>query len=222
MLNFVIAGFLLWASPETQVINRSLAEVGGQVVTSRDVVLAGVLDRWLLLQNNQSKTTRNHIKALNRKDWILQDGSEAFKQQARQLVLDHVVALEAKTFNLGEVESAQVDSMAAQVVADLKGWESWAELKFTHSEIVSALLVHLRAKSFLRIKIKSAGVQPSEEDVRAYYDQNKPKFGGLPFAQFKDNIRDFLSQRSLEASLKDWYELLKRKYQVRYLSAQNL
>lgn len=191
-------------------------------MTSRDVVLAGILDRWLLLQSNQSKTTRNHIRTLDRKDWLLQDGSEAFGQQARQLVLDHVVALEAKSFNLGEVDNAQVESMVSQVNADLKGWASWGELKFSTSEIVSALLVHLRAKSFLRIKIKSAGVQPSEEDIRAYYEQNKPKFGGLPFAQFKDNIRDFLSQRSLEASLKDWYELLKRKFQVRYLSAQNL
>ena len=57
----------------------------------------------------------------------------------------------------------------------------------------------------------------TEHDVKNYYEKNRLKFGNTPLVQVKPQIKDFLSQELLQERLKDWFEILKRKYRVKLL-----
>ena len=68
--------------------------------------------------------------------------------------------------------------------------------------------------------MEASGVTVSEDEVKQYYEKNRVKFGNMPYAQFSQSIRDKLTQDQTQERLKDWFDILKRKYRVRLLSNQ--
>lgn len=195
-----------WAA-KPAVISTTVGQVGTYVITSREVVIAGILEKWFLTPGNK-----------NRNDWILKEDTNSFRQTLTQVMLEKVVVLEAENFSVAQVSSDEVRKSAAKMQEELKDWSEWKKLEVSSIELEGQFQRHLRAKAFLKFKTESTGVRVSEEEAKNYFEKNRMRFGNLPFSQFRESIRDFLTQKHQEERLRDWFEVLKRKYRVRYLS----
>lgn len=191
------------------VVSSTVGQVGTYVITSREVLIAGILEKWSLAPGNNIK---------NRSDWILKEDTTAFRQALTQVMLEKVVMLEAENFSVAQVSNDEIKKMSAKMVEELKEWPDWKKLEVSNAELENQFQRHLRAKAFLKFKTESTGVRVSEEEAKSYFEKNRLRFGNLPFSQFRDSIREFLTQKQQEDRLRDWFEVLKRKYRVRYLT----
>lgn len=198
------------AAPK-EVVTRAVVEVGSHVVTSREVMISSLLDRALQIPTSVMPSK------VSKKDWGLIDGSAEFEKQLSQLILERVVLLEAENFSLGKASTEEHANISRHANSVLKEINEWKKLEVTEAEFEQAFSRKLRVKNFLKFKRDSYGVQVNDEDVKNYYEKNRVKFGELPLAQFKESIREYLSQEQLQERLKDWFEILKRKYRVRRL-----
>lgn len=196
--------------PQGEVISEAMAQAGQHVVTSREVLISHILDE--AMATPVSKKTPPVRKA-----WLLVEKSELFSKHLAQILLEIVVQLEAENFSIGQVSGEDLQTHKAHIEAQVKNWNAWQDLEVSAREVELMVLRKLRAKNFLKFKMESSGVQISDEEAKAFYEKNRVKFGNLPFAQFKESIKEVLAQQQLQESLKDWFDILKRKYRVRYL-----
>ncbi|MEZ0392275.1 MAG: hypothetical protein ACAH59_08675 [Pseudobdellovibrionaceae bacterium] len=196
--------------PQVETVSEAVAQAGPFVVTSREVIISNILDEALALPIQSGALP-------DRKNWILKVKSEAYSKHLAQILLEIVVQLEAENFSIGTVSNEDVSSLEKHLEVQVKGWPAWKELEISSAEIQMLIKRKLRAKNFLKFKMESSGVQISDEEAKAFYDKNRVKFGSLPFSQFKGSIKEVLAQEQLQEKLKDWFEILKRKYRVRYL-----
>ncbi len=199
--------------PKGEVITEAVAQAGEHVVTSREVLISNILD--------QASMTPLAKKGgvVDRRDWLLQPKTEAYSKHLAQILLEIVVQLEAENFAIGQVTPSEVQAFEKHVEDQVKGWSAWQELEVSPAEMQQMILRKLRSKNFLKFKMESSGVQISDEEAKAFYEKNRVKFGNMPFVQFKDGIKEVLAQNQLQEKLKDWFDILKRKYRVRYLGA---
>lgn len=193
-----------------QLVSEAVAQAGGQVITSREVLISHILDQAMVspLKVGSQPT---------RKGWLLESRSEPFQKHLAQMLLELVVQLEAENFSVGQVSQDEVVAQGKMISEQLKGWKSWQSLEVGPTEVQQMLIRKTRAKNFLKFKMESSGVQVSDEEAKAYYEKNRVKFGNFPFSQFKDSIKEVLAQEQLQGKLRDWFEILKRKYRVGYL-----
>lgn len=199
-----------FAAPET--VNASVGQVGAHVVTARQVWISNYFERWALARRSTDPKLRQP-----RADWKPPLGSEAFTQAASSLMLEVMVSMEAENFSVAQVDESQVRPEVQEFLKAMSSNPEWLRLEVGEREAEKFIERKKRAQSFLRFKTDSAGVVVTDAEAKAYYDQNRLKFGNLPFSQFKEGIRDVLSRQILEDRLKDWFEILRRKYRVRFL-----
>ena len=197
------------------IVTSAVGQVGGEVVTSREVQIAYIIEQALLLQGLTKKNSE-------RSNWLLAPNSESFRAHLSQVMLEILIKLEAESFSVAQVSSEDVKSEAAIVHEGVKDWADWKKLDVTEAELEKLIFRRKMAKNFLKFKTESSGVIVGDAEVKAYYDKNRVKFGSAPFEQFKEGIREVLSQQQLEEKLKDWFEVLKRKYRVRFLKAPDV
>ncbi|GIL17765.1 MAG: hypothetical protein BroJett040_15160 [Oligoflexia bacterium] len=205
--------FLPYHIAQAKLITATVGQVGSTVVTSREVQIASIIEGWFMLR----ATPTSERKKVNRKEWIVSIGSEAFQRVTSQVMLEHMVILEAENFSVVSTSPEEVKRTCDLIADELKAWNEWKKLEVSRAEMEQQVSRRLRAQAFLRFKSESTGVQISEEEMKFYYEKNRVKFGNLPYDQFKAGIRDYLTQKQLEERLKDWFEILKRKYHVRYI-----
>ncbi len=196
--------------PKGEIVSQAVAQAGTQVVTSREAQISYMMDQAL-----NTPTKKGVVP--ERKGWQLDPKSDAFQKHLAQILLEIVVQLEAENFSIGQVSPEEISQHEKFLEEQMKGWGPWKELEVAPGEVQKMLLRKLRAKNFLKFKMESSGVQVTDEEAKAFYDKNKAKFGTQPFSQFKDSIKELLSQEQIQEKLKDWFEILKRKYRVRYL-----
>lgn len=192
-------------------ISTAVAQVSDHVITSREVQISYILDKALDAKPNQEKT-------IVRTAWILDPKSEIFQKHLAQVMLEMVVNYEAENFSIGDVDVNQKKAFLTHVDAFTKDWNEWKKLDVRPVEIEQMVSRKLRSKNFLRFKGQSSGIIISDEEAKAYYDKNKSKFGGSPYPQFQASIKEYLAQNQSQEKLKDWFEILKRKYRVKVLS----
>lgn len=194
-------------------VTEAVAQVSDQVITSREVITSYILE----------KATENKLPAANsqqkidRGQWLLQEGAEPFQKHLAQVILEQVIQLEAENFSVGQVSRSELEAFQKHLQEAVAGWEPWTKLEVSPAEVEKMILRKLRAKNFLQFKMETSGVQISDDEAKQYFEKNRVKFGNLPFAQFKDGIKEVLAQEQLQEKLKDWFEILKRKYRVKYL-----
>lgn len=193
-----------------EVISEVVAQAGSHVVTSREVIISQILDEAMATPTKKGA-------AVDRKNWLIKPKSEAFSKHLAQILLELVVQLEAENFSIGQVGQDEVIEHEKHVNELVKDWAPWKDLEVTSVEMQRLILRKLRAKNFLKFKMESSGVQISDDEAKAFYEKNRVKFGNLPFSQFKNSIKEVLAQEQMQEKLKDWFEILKRKYRVRYL-----
>lgn len=204
-----LASAAVTASNEA-VVSQAVGQVGALVLTSREVQISYALE--------QASYLKVGVKNLDRKNWILTVGSELYKSHLNQLMIELLVKLEAETFSVAQISLDDIHHEAEEAKAHLRDWAEWKKWEVSDVEVEQIMIRRKMAKQFLKFKTESSGVVISEDEVKAYFEKNKAKFGSANYAQFKDTIREVLAQKQLEEKLKDWFEVLKRKYRVRFLN----
>lgn len=192
------------------VVSEGVAQVSDYVITSREVVASYIIEQ-ALSENLSKKST------VDRTRWLIKTTSDEFKKHLAQVVLESVVQREAENFSIGQSNETEILANEKHLEEMVEKWEPWLKLELSKAELRQLISRKIRAKHFLKFKMETSGVQISDDEAKAYFEKNRLKFGNLPFAQFKEGIREVLSQAQLQEKLKDWFDILKRKYRVKFL-----
>lgn len=220
MKNWILAFSILVLSDQSvaavtvsseALVSQAVGQVGALVLTSREVQISYALE--------QASYLKAGAKNPDRKNWILSVGSELYKSHLNQLMIELLVKLEAETFSVAQISLEDIRHEAEDAKVHLRDWAEWKRWEVSDVEVEQIMIRRKMAKQFLKFKTESSGVVISEDEVKAYFEKNKAKFGSANYAQFKDTIREVLAQKQLEEKLKDWFEVLKRKYRVRFLNS---
>ncbi len=187
------------------VVSESVGQVAETVITSREVQIAAVIDQVLYPVKGSAGIRELKVE------------SSEFRQQVANVLLEAVVSIEAENFNVGTVSEDDLVVAINKVGRATAGNAYWNRLEVTDAELSRVTSRKLVAKAFLKFKSNSMLGMITDQEAQAYYEKNRVKFGSMPFANFRDNIKSFLAQQQLEERLRSWFEIIKRKYKVRNL-----
>jgi hypothetical protein len=205
MLAFIFLSLNSFAA----LISTSVGQVQDQIVTSREVYMHFFIENALF-----SKAEK--LKALS----APAIESKAFSQEVNNILLEKVVFIEAQNFSVSQVSPAEVNEAVKTVETRLKTKPEWTTLKASQAEMKTLVLQMLQSKKFIQFKSDSSAVPVTDLEAQQYYDSNKQRFGALPFSNFKDNIKAFLTRSQSDKRLKEWFEVLQTKYKVRNFQAE--
>ena len=193
------------------VISQTVGQVGDRVLTSREVQISTAIDQALFPQKEKAPAFRE-----------LHLGDSAMAGEVTAVLLEVVVHREADNFSVAKITEEQIQENFRKVERALEGKSFWQSLEVSPAEVKKFVAQKLTAKAFIQFKTNSMTGVVSDSEALAYYEKNRLKFGELPFASFKENIKSFLSQQQLEERTRAWFEIIKRKYKVRNVLAENL
>ncbi len=142
----------------------------------------------------------------------LQDND--FAIHTSEVLLEWVIYKEASSFET-DLNSGDIQKEMKYVQEKVKGLASWQSLSVLPEEQRQFLERKILVKKFMRLKSDSSKIPVSDAEAEVYFKKNRNKFGSLPFESFRENIRVFLQNSQTEQRLKNWYEVLNRKYKVR-------
>lgn len=211
VLGWILGSFCLAATPV--VVSQSVGQVGDRVITSREVQISAVLTRHLF-PLKEGKATAGLYE--------LRLADAAMMSEVTSLLLEVVVAREAESFSVAKVSEEELQQSLRRVEKAVEGKAYWDSLEVSAVELKKFVLQKLTAKAFIQFKTNSMVGIISDAEALAYYEKNRLKFGDLPFATFKENIKNFLAQQQLEERTRSWFEIIKRKYKVRNILAENI
>jgi hypothetical protein len=213
LIGYALVICVLTQGAGASLVSRAVGQVGSQVLTSREVQISYALEQALMQKGS--------LKNFDRKSWLINVGDDYFKSHLNQMMIEHLVRLEAEAFSVAQVSVDEIHRETEQALLRLESWSEWKKWEVSELEVEQILSRRRMAKQFLKFKTESSGVVITDEEAKNYFDKNKVKFGSAKFAQFKDTIKEVLAQKQLEEKLKDWFEVLKRKYRVRFLGGNN-
>jgi hypothetical protein len=190
------------------VVSTGVGMVRGNVMTSREVQIQQMLETTLY-----GKPNKETLKPLAL-------DSKAFSKAVQDALLESVVALEAQSFNVVQLTNDEIVAAEKKVNQVLKPVKTWKDLEVSAKELNEGLRRKLQAKKFIQFRAQSSVLPITDSEALKYFTENRLKFGTLPFENFKENIKSYLSRMLVEQRLKDWYSLLLNKYQVKNLIAE--
>lgn len=193
-----------------ELVSTGVGLVRNQVLTSREVLIQNALDLALYDKDAKSKLKAPQL-ALD---------SKAFAKAAQDALLEAVVSLEAQNFNLMQISAEEYKTAERQVTRLLKDSPEWKKLEPAPRELERGLRRKLQAKKFIQFRSESSVLPVTDPEAQRYYEENKGKFGNLPFENLKENIKAYLSKTQVDKRLKDWFDVLLSKYQVKNLIAE--
>ncbi len=199
---------LLSGSAHPELISTGVGMVRGQLVTSRQVQIQNLLEVALYETKPKDKLK------------LLALDSKAFSKATQDTLLETVVALEAQNFNVIQVTSEEVTVAEKQVLKLFKDLKAWKSLEVSNKELAQGLKNKIQSKKFIQFRAQSSVLPITDSEAQRYFNENRLKFGTLPFENFKENIKSFLSRNQVDRRLKDWFEVLLSKYQVKNLIAE--
>lgn len=194
------------ASAAPTVFSSTVGSVDGSVFTTRDGALSGLMDRLLAGAKDPGPPSL--------------PGSPVGRREAAALLLEEAVAQEASSFKI-DAPADEIKALAQKAEKHIAGNKDWKKPAYTAEEIHKMAERKLSAKNLIRIRSESMRGSISDAEAQAYFEKNRVKFGSLPFASFKNNIKAFLAQQQLEERLRSWFEILRRKYKVREDAAED-
>jgi hypothetical protein len=196
----------------TELVTQAVGQVDTHVITSREVQISWILDKAM-----QVPTGKKTVSMTERSAWLLPAMGAEFQHHLSQVLLEWVVSKEAENFSIAQVSADDVRTSMAHVKELTAAWPFWKTLEVSSAELEQMMTRKLKARNFLKFKTETSGVRISEREVKEYYDKNRLKFGNTPLEQVKGQIREYLSREQTQGRLKDWFEILKRKYRVKLL-----
>jgi hypothetical protein len=203
-----IAAFLAVSASANELVSTAVGIVRTQVLTSREVQVQNLLETALY-----EKSPKDKLK-------IMPLDSKGFAKAVQDALLEAVVALEAQNFNLMQMQPDEIKTADRQSQRWLRDNSAWKKLQVSPKELEAGLRRKLQAKKFIQFRAESSVLPVTDVEAQRYFEENKLKFGDLPFENFKENIKSFLSKNQVDKRLKDWFDVLLSKYQVKNLIAE--
>jgi hypothetical protein len=191
---------------QAEMISTGVGLVRGQVVTSRQVQIQNFIESALYEKPPKFK--------------LLAVDSKAFNKATQEDLLEAVVALEAHNFNVIQISPEEIHEAEVQVQKLLKNNSAWKSLQVSSYELESGLRQKIQAKKFIQFRAQSSVLPVTDAEALRYFNENRLKFDNLPFENFKENIKSYLSRTQVDRRLKDWYDVLLSKYQVKNLISE--
>lgn len=212
----LIVGFLflsLIASPLLGAKNLFVKLVGAvdkRPLTSREVQANYFIDR---LFYKDSKPSQVDI------------GTEEFNSAVNRLIVEIIVFEEAVNFGVATVSEQEVQADLKRIKGLIQSKPAlrgkWQEFGYTDPQLKEMIDRKLRANKFIKYKSNSSYVQVSDDEAQEYFNRNRIKFGSVDFDSFRPNIKRFLAKKNAEDRLRDWFEVLRKKYKVKNLVGTN-
>lgn len=215
MIKILLASACLGAlTTHAALISSSVGRVGDWVVTSREVMINHLLENALYKTSAKNKVPKATLSLARTRD-------REFIRETTSVLLETAIYLEAESFAQSDSNlAATIETQKSLAVIRLKNDPTWKKLKPSDKEISLFVRRKIKAKDFLRFKMESASIPISDREAEEYFQNNKLKFENLPFNNFKDNIKSYLTKQQMDRRLKDWFELLQSKYRVRNLLSE--
>lgn len=188
-----------------EVVTKGVGQIQKRLITSREVQIHHLIDSAL---NRKSQSRRFDPPSVD---------SKQFVRATQDVLLRMAIALEAEEFDMVSVTSAEVQQAERQVIPLLRQREAWRRLDVKSRELEEAIRRTLRAKKFVQLRSQSLVLPISDVEAQRHFNENRLRFRGMPFENIKDDIKNYLSRTQVERRLKDWYDLLLAKYQVKNL-----
>jgi hypothetical protein len=185
---------------ESVLISKVVGTAADQVVTSREVQIVNFLEKALVSDKN-----------LN----LIPIEDARFNVEVAQVLLEIVVQTESNVFEFSQMSDEEFKEAMDKVQKNLTQAKDWKTLQASGPETEKFLKRKLISKKFIKVKSDSMKGFITDAEAKEYFDKNRLKFGQVPFGEFKENIKTFLSQQQLEERLKAWFEIIKKKYKVK-------
>ncbi len=204
--------FLFFAFSWAATITQSAGIVGQDVVTSREVQIAAVIDK-ILNEPNANKTTGLYE---------IQIKDEKFPELTTTYLLERAAVLEGESFSVGQVKDAELKEAFNQVEKVTGSKSYWQGLEADPATVKKIILIKLISRNFIKIKSESMSGIITDAEAKTYFERNRLKFGSSTLDNFKENIKVYLAQQQKEEKLRSWFELLKKKYKIRNLLIESM
>jgi hypothetical protein len=209
-MKFLLPFLFCFSAHAATLVTQTVGQVHDHVVTSREVQISMAIEGVLF------PSAKAPAKSLNE----TRPGSPDFRSAVTAVLLEAVVALEAKNFNISTLTNEERVNAVAHVEKATAGRAYWNELEVSSAELKDFTERKLMAKSFLKFKTSSMAGIITDQEAQDYYERNRVKFGTSTFEGFKENIKTYLAQQQLEERIRSWFEVIKRKYRVRTFVAE--
>lgn len=208
---FLLSAFILQEveANEGRVVSLAAGQAQDHIVTSREVELSFLIEAALFEEGKSPAAVKKaDIK------------SPAFVKKVTAVLLEWSVYFEAQNFATVKVAENELQEAEEKAWERLKDNARWKELEPVRSEVRQMIRRKFQAKEFIRFKADASSVPITDGEARKYFEQNRLKFGNLPFENFRDTIKTFLAREQMDERLKDWFDVLQSKYQVRNFLAE--
>lgn len=191
-----------------ELVSTGVGVVRNQVITSREVQIQNLLDVAIYESKPKDKLK------------LLPVDSKAFNKAVSDALLEAVVSLEAQNFNLIQLSNEEVKGIEKKALKILRDQAVWKNLQVSKVELETGLRRKIQAKKFIQFRAQSSVLPVTESEAQKHFNENRLKFGNLPYENFRENIKSYLSRTHVDQRLKDWYDVLLNKYQVKNLIAE--
>ncbi len=191
------------ATNVNRVVTKVVGEAKDQFITSREV------------QINEAVESALGSKGDGKSLQFAEIGHENFPTKVNDVLTEWVVYFEAQSFSADTVPKSAIEDAAQRVEKATANSAAWRRLEVSKSELEEVLKRKLSAKSFIRLKTESSLMPVTDSEAQAYFKKNRLKFGNLPFTSFRESIKAHLRQQQMDRRMKDWLEILQKKYKVR-------
>ena len=185
-----------------KLLTRVVGEISDRSITSREVQINDALEQAI----NGAKPD-----ALR----VLSGRESEFSLEVTRVLHEWAVFLEAGAFAQKPIPKSEVLKTLKSALELWSARAEWKKLEASESELQSQLERKLLAREFVALKSEASQAPVTDADALAYFKKNRLKFGNLPFEDFRDNIKKFLARQQTDRRLKEWYEVLDRKYRAR-------
>jgi hypothetical protein len=202
-------------------INSVVGTVAGKVVTLRDIRVSALLENALYpvkkpadLGPGPSGVPAVPLEA------TIDSGAEISRG-----MIEWAVYFEAQSFKAvapAAVELRSIEQSALSALsADPAAMRLWQRLAVSEKELSEAIDRKVRAKKLVEFRSSASRVAVSDAEALRYFQKNKNRFGDRPFSQFKETIRGYLSQSQSDSRMRSWFEVLRRKHDVKLMGRSN-
>jgi hypothetical protein len=194
-----------------RLVSQVVGQAGDAVTTIRDVQINHFIETILF---SDSPT----LKSLS-----LGTSDPNFDKEVTRVLMELVVVKEAKNFNATEAPEEDINKsihLIKQAVAKEGVSANWGKLAVSNNELRDQVAQKLLSKKFIQFKTRASLVPVTDAVALQYYQKNRGRFGQAPFTQFRESIKSFLSQEQSNIRIREWFELLQRKYRVKRIGVQ--
>lgn len=194
--------FTLFLEAKT-LTSEVVAKIGKDIVTSRKIVADTIMENQWIKSSGGSVNTSVQ--------------SEEFNNDLNRYLMERVVYLESRSFSLISVTQSEIEKAKKGLLARIKTSQSsslWNELSLTKDELDDLIKQKISSQKFIDFKSKASYVPVTEAEAFNYFNNNKSKYEGKEYKSIKESLKKSLAKLQAEQRLEDWYDILKKKYDV--------